>query len=470
MTVPEWVQDAVFYQVFPDRFANGDPGNDPPNVQRWGAPPTLHGFQGGDLRGVIDRLDYLLDLGVTALYLNPVFSAPSNHRYNTNDYYTVDPRLGGLHDLRALLDRAHGHGLRVILDGVFNHCGRGFFAFQDLLENEQHSAYREWFHVRRFPLEAYGPGPAEAYRAWWDIKSLPKFNTANPAVRAYLLGVARHWIEQGADGWRLDVPNEIDDDSFWAAFRQAVKAANPAAYLVGEIWEADPRWVGPGHFDGLMNYPLRQALLSWIAEGRLTPSGFGRRLEELLTIYPAVHNHAHFLTLGSHDTERVRTLCGGQARKVRLLYLLLFSLPGAPAIYYGDEIGLEGGKDPACRAAFPWDEAAWDGETRAFVQRLIALRKDHAALRRGGLALRLADDAAGTLAFVRGEGQGAVLCAANASAARRTLRLHNAGLGWPEGAQVREALAGARLQVGADAIELSLDPWSGALLTLAPAG
>lgn len=466
MTVPDWVQDAVFYQIFPDRFANGDPANDPPNVQPWGAPPTLHGLQGGDLRGVVERLDYLLDLGVTALYLNPVFRAPSNHRYNTTDYYAVDPRLGGADGLRALFDAAHACGLRVILDGVFNHSGRGFFAFQDLLENEQHSAYVDWYHVLRFPLEAYGPGPAEAYRAWWGLKSLPKFNTDNPAVRAYLLGVARHWIEQGADGWRLDVPNEIDDDGFWAEFRREVKSADPEAYLVGEIWEADARWVGPGHFDGLMNYPLRQALLEWIAARQSGPTAFARRLEELRAICPEAHHRAQYLTLGSHDTERVRTLCGGEARKVRLLYLLLFALPGAPAIYYGDEIGLEGGKDPDCRAAFPWDEGRWDTVTRAFVKDLIAVRKAVPALRRGTLTHILADDDAGVLAFARGAGAEGVICAANASSAPRTARLPAAALAWPEGLEVEDLLGGDRLAVVDGTLDIRLEAWSGRLLSL----
>ena len=218
MSVPYWVQDAVFYQIFPDRFANGDPHNDPGYLEPWGAPPTQHGFQGGDLRGIINQLDYLIDLGVNALYLNPIFLANSTHRYNTVDYYRIDPRLGTMADFRALLDAAHTNHMRVVLDGVFNHCGRGFFAFNDLLENQAHSVYRDWYHVKRYPVDAYSPGDADSYLGWWGLKSLPKFNTSNPEVRKYLLGVARYWIDQGTDGWRLDVPNEIDDDNFWHEF------------------------------------------------------------------------------------------------------------------------------------------------------------------------------------------------------------------------------------------------------------
>jgi cyclomaltodextrinase len=464
MTVPGWVQDAIFYQIFPDRFADGDPTNDPPNLQAWGAPPTLHGFQGGDLRGVIQRFDYLLDLGVNALYLNPIFQATSNHRYNTTDYYRIDPRLGGEDDLRALLSLAHRHRVRVVLDGVFNHCGRGFFAFNDLLENEAHSPYRDWFHVRRFPLDAYGPGQAENYLAWWKVKSLPKFNTDNPEVRRYLLGVARHWVEQGIDGWRLDVPNEIDDDSFWAEFREQVKGANPEAYLVGEIWEADPRWVGPGHFDGLINYPLRRSLLALVADGSLKASEFGRQVDRLFQLYPREHMYAHYLTLGSHDTERVRTLCGGDLRKVRLMLLFIFCFPGAPGIYYGDEIGILGGKDPDCRRAFPWNEAAWDQELRNFVRHLVHLRRTMAVLRHGEYAPLLADDRTGIFAFARKKGRASAAVVLNTAGATHAATLSVDGLGWEDGEAVVDAVRGRTRWVTDGFLRLRLGPYEGAVL------
>ena len=245
MTVPDWVQDAIFYQIFPDRFANGDAANDPFNVQPWGSPPQLRGFQGGDLEGVIQKLDYLHTLGINAIYLNPIFQAASSHRYDTYDYFKIDPKLGDLDAFKRLLTVAHGLGIRVIVDGVFNHCGRGFFAFQDILENESDSPYLKWFHVKGFPLNAYGDQPPPNYECWWQHKSLPKFNTDEPAVRKYLLDVSRYWIEQGADGWRLDVPNEINDEEFWAEFRSLVKGINPHAYTLGEIWDVNPRWIGP---------------------------------------------------------------------------------------------------------------------------------------------------------------------------------------------------------------------------------
>ena len=245
MTVPYWVEDAIFYQIFPDRFANGDPAHILPGMTPWDAAPTIYGFQGGDLRGVIQKFDYLLDMGINAIYFNPIFQATSTHRYNTTDYLRIDPKLGDLRDFQALLHVAHSNGVRVVIDGVFNHCGRGFFAFNDLIENQEYSVYKDWFHVKHFPVHAYTHGDAEDYLGWWGYKSLPKLNTQNPYVRRYLMDVAKYWIEQGTDGWRLDVPNEIDDDDFWAEFRQVVKTTNPDAYILGEIWDGNPRWVGP---------------------------------------------------------------------------------------------------------------------------------------------------------------------------------------------------------------------------------
>lgn len=459
MTVPYWIQDAVFYQIFPDRFANGDSRNDPPNAMPWGVLPTLWGFHGGDLRGIIQKIDYLLDLGVNTLYLNPIFLSPSPHRYNTIDYYSIDPRLGDLRDFRALLDIAHANNMRVILDGVFNHCSRGFFAFVDVLENQEHSAYRDWYYIHRFPLDAYDSGKAQNYEAWWGFKSLPKFNIGNPAVRRYLLQVARYWIEQGVDGWRLDVPNEINDDAFWAEFRQTVKSTNPDAYLVGEIWTADPRWVGEEHFDGLMNYPIRDALLDFIKGGLLTASGFANQVEGLLTLYPQQHAYAMYGTLGSHDTERILTAFDRDTKKVKLAFAFLFGYPGAPAIYYGDEVGLAGGKDPDSRRTFPWDKGTWDSDLYSWVKNLIALRKRYAAMRRGLYHRVLVDDRRRCYAFARTLGDEKIIVAINASPVQHHLRLPVADLGWIDGRILRNLLDREEFLVSGDSLSVTLPPW-----------
>jgi cyclomaltodextrinase len=463
MTVPDWVQDSIFYQIFPDRFANGDPNNDPPNVQPWGEAPTTWGFQGGDLKGVMQRFDYLLELGINAIYLNPIFQATSNHRYNTTDYYKIDPKLGTSDDFHTLLDLAHASGVRVILDGVFNHCGRGFFAFNDLLENQDHSPYVDWFHVLNYPVEAYKTGKDLNYLAWWKTKSLPKFNTSNPATRRYLLDVARYWIELGADGWRLDVPNEIDDDTFWAEFRTTVKNANPDCYLVGEIWKADTRWVGPGHFDGLLNYPMREALIGYLAEGNSGAAAFAHSVVSLLETYAREHAYAHYLPLGSHDTRRLRTVLNGHEGKIRLAFLFQFCYPGAPAIYYGDEIGLEGEKDPDCRRAFPPDPETWDQDLLEYVKQLAKLRHELPQLRRGEFRLLSADDSTNVCAFGRVLGEKVAIVVLNASDTPAALSLPVGELNLLEGQMLVEALRRDRVTVADGSIGFNVPAYAGAL-------
>ena len=419
---PDWVRDAVFYQVFPDRFATSDRVAKARNLEPWDSPPTLAGYKGGDLLGVAENLDYLRDLGVNALYLNPVFQSASNHRYHTHDYYRVDPMLGGDAALRELIDRAHDRGMRVILDGVFNHASRGFFQFNDLLESGSASAYTDWFHVKHYPLHAYGGGEL-GYDAWWNIAALPKFNTDTPAVREFLLGVAEHWLRFGADGWRLDVPNEIDDDDFWREFRTRCRAVNPEAYLVGEIWDDAGRWLRGDTFDGVMNYPLTRAIFGLVGRridheelsrsglngiAPLGTRGFADTVRHLLCRYPTEAVAGQLNLLGSHDTPRLLTSLGGDVQAARQALVLLFALPGAPCVYYGDELGLAGGHDPHCRQAMPWDDpASHDTETLELVRALARLRSERRALRRGAaqvvaqdeqvVAIRRGDEAAVTV-------------------------------------------------------------------------
>lgn len=460
MTVPYWVQDAIFYQIFPDRFANGDPSNNPANAAEWGAKPTLYNFMGGDLRGIIQKLDYLLDLGVNALYLNPIFLSPSNHRYNTSDYHTIDPKLGTRKDFDALIEAAHSNGMRVIIDGVFNHCSRGFFAFADLLENGEHSAYKDWFHVKAFPLNAYTNGDAENYSAWWNFKSLPKFNTDNPEVRQYILDVARYWMEAGADGWRLDVPNEIDDDAFWASFRQIVKSVNPDAYILGEIWEVDPRWVDDQHFDGLMHYPVRDALIETL-NGQINATQFGDKVESLFDAYPEENVRAMYVPLGSHDTKRIRNKLGGNLDKIKLAFLFQFAYPGAPAIYYGDEVGVDGDKDPDCRRAFPWDANEWQGDLRLWVQELVGLRKKFPAMRRGEYIRLLAEEKG--YAFARKLGAEKIIVAMNPTENAESLRVPVSDL-LKDGDELRSLLNHEKFGVHDGFIDVKLEAMSGVWL------
>ncbi len=405
---PEWVKDAVFYQIFPDRFAQSSKVAKPNNLQAWGADPHLEKYQGGDLLGVVEHLDYLVELGINAIYFCPVFQAAANHRYHTHDYYQVDPMLGGNQALRTLLDEAHSRGIKVILDGVFNHASRGFFQFSDVLENGPHSAYLDWFHVYNYPLRPYSTDGDPGYASWWGNRALPKFNTDTPAVREFLWDVAEYWIRFGIDGWRLDVPNEINDDSFWQEFRKRVKNINPNAYIVGEIWDDARRWLHGDQFDAVMNYMFSRPVIGYFGSRSLRPdtyqsSGYGHipalqtgefahRISGLLGLYPNQITLAQLNLLGSHDTPRFRNVVGGDESAFQLAHLFQMTYVGVPCIYYGDEIGMHGGPDPDCRRAFPWhDPSQWDHNALEYSKKLIAARKDSLALRRGIFAVLKAE-------------------------------------------------------------------------------
>ncbi|GAB4537954.1 MAG: glycoside hydrolase family 13 protein [Anaerolineales bacterium] len=418
MTTPAWVKDAVFYQIFPDRFARGknmpDLGFEP-----WDSAPTTHGFKGGDLYGVIEKLDYLKDLGVTAIYFNPIFASACNHRYHTYDYYNVDPLLGGNEALKKLLAAAHKRGIKVVLDGVFNHASRGFWQFHHVLETGAASPYKDWFHFDEERLAgkkhwgAY-PTPHEekqlqtesskqviGYSAWWNLPALPKFNTNAPAAREFLFGVAEYWIKFGIDGWRLDVPAEIDDDEFWREFRRRVRAINPEAYLVGEIWHEAQRWLQGDQFDAVMNYLFTAASLNFFAaehldmnvirqagglQNRVRPmnaSEFADEVERVIHLYPPEIAFAQLNLLDSHDMPRFLSCASGDKDSLKLAWLFLFTIVGAPCVYYGDEVGVDGGHDPQCRKSFPWDESKWDSDLLAYTKQCAALRKEFPALRRG---------------------------------------------------------------------------------------
>ncbi len=399
-TTPDWVKDAIFYQIFPDRFARSDRLPKPPHLESWDAPPTVHGFKGGDLLGIVERLDYLQDLGITAIYLNPIFQSTANHRYHTFDYWQVDPLLGGNEAFRELLDAAHARGIRIVLDGVFNHASRGFFQFNHILENGPASPYLDWFIVRGFPLHAYDERHPPNYAAWWNLHALPKFNHDNPEVREFLWQVGEHWTREGIDGWRLDVPGEITTPGFWEEFRRRVKAVNPEAYLVGEIWHDADEWLRGDRFDGVMNYQLTRACLGFFVGERvdhalvdgvgyapvpvMDAAAFASEVESLLKRYPQEAVLAQLNLLDSHDTARFLTIARGDVTALKLAALFLMVYPGAPCIYYGDEIGMEGGRDPDSRRAFPWDKPeSWNTDVLAWFKQCIALRKSYPALRRG---------------------------------------------------------------------------------------
>ena len=396
---PAWVADAVFYQIFPDRFARSGKVDLGLHLEEWDSPPTLFGYKGGDLWGVTDKLGYLADLGITALWLNPIFQSASNHRYHTHDYYRVDPVLGGNDAFDALIAEAHSRDMKVILDGVFNHASRGFFQFSDIAEHQEFSAFRDWFTVHEFPIHPYDEDRPATYEAWWGLHALPQFNTAHEPVREFLWDVGTHWIERGADGWRLDVPNEVRAEGFWHEFRRRIRAINPEAYFTGEIWHEAKGWVGPdGPFDGVMNYPLTTPTIAYGIGNRIVEEAivdnndyfvtpglnageFADRVDQLMSWYGPEQRTAMLNLLDSHDTGRLMSMAGGDTELVILCLSVLFTMPGAPCIYYGTEVGLEGLPDPDSRRGFPWDKLDAHPELTTAVKELIALRKAEPGLR-----------------------------------------------------------------------------------------
>lgn len=391
---PDWVKSSVFYQIFPDRFAkiqDAKPGLwQSQNLEPWDSSPTPQGYKGGDLWGVIEKLDYLQELGVNAIYFTPIFQSASNHRYHTHDYYQVDPMLGGNIAFDAFLDAAHQRDIKVVLDGVFNHASRGFFFFNDILENGSHSPWVDWFRIIKWPLSPYDGSKPANYISWWDIRALPQFNHDNPQVKEYIMQIGEYWVKKGIDGWRLDVPNEIETPGFWQEFRTRIKAINPDAYIVGEIWKDARQWLDGTQFDGVMNYLLTETILAFVGGDRLlemyvetapynpypplNAKEYAKKIQKLLSLYSWEIQLTQMNLLDSHDTARYKTIVGEDPQSIELATLLLFTFPGAPSIYYGDEIGLAGGLDPDCRRSFP-KEHQWDLDVLDYHKKLINLRR-----------------------------------------------------------------------------------------------
>jgi cyclomaltodextrinase / maltogenic alpha-amylase / neopullulanase len=462
MTTPDWIQDAIFYQIFPDRFARSK-RNPSYNLtfEPWDSAPTIQGFKGGDLYGMTERLDHLSDLGITAIYLNPIFSSASNHRYHTYDYYNVDPLLGGNDALRLLLAEAHQRGMKVVLDGVFNHASRGLWQFHHVLETGDASPYKDWFHFdpdRLHGKKHWGAYPtneelkaiqhdgslkAIGYQGWWNLPALPKFNTNTPAVRDFLFNVAEYWVKFGIDGWRLDVAAEIDDDSFWQEFRRRVHAINPDTYIVAEIWHEAERWLQGDQFDATMNYLVTAAALPFFSgknldmevvnqaggyKGRvraeISANDFANEIDRLLHLYKPEITRSQLNLLDSHDTPRFITCARGDKTALKLAWIFLMTIPGAPCIYYGDEVGMEGQHDPDCRRSFPWDETLWDHDLLNYIRAAISLRKSHPSLRRGSFVRLWSAD--GVYAFERALEGESLVAAFNTSEEPRQIEVQRA--------------------------------------------
>ncbi len=412
-SVPEAFRGAVYYQIFPDRFAkDGDcdltgklePYSVRPFAEFMPATRDASDFAGGNLRGIERHLDYLQSLGVEVVYLNPIFMAASNHRYDTADYTRIDPMLGTEADLVSLCDALHARGMRLVLDGVFSHTGKNSVYFDALgvfgggaVSDGPKSPYYKWYNFTHFPHK---------YEAWWGIESLPNVNETEPSYREYILGedgVAAKWLRLGADGFRLDVADELPD-VFIAELRDRVRKTKPEAVVIGEVWEDASnkeaygqrrRYFTGGELDGVINFPFRRAILDF-ASGADGGEALRETVLTLAENYPAPALDCTMLILGNHDTERVGTLLPDRNARIAAAFLQ-FTLPGSPTVYYGDEAGLCGGRDPMNRLPFPWGRE--DADLQALYRELSALRREHPALRTGNV--RFLEAGEGVLRFTR---------------------------------------------------------------------
>ncbi|HPZ09593.1 MAG TPA: glycoside hydrolase family 13 protein, partial [Candidatus Eremiobacteraeota bacterium] len=453
---PDWMKNAVVYQIFPDRFFDGDPNN---NVKEgeykylgvsaythanWSDlpdnPTKCADFFGGDLQGIRKKLPYLKDLGITVIYLNPIFLSPSNHKYDTQDYRQVDPHFGGNEALKELVKEAHNNGIRIILDGVFNHTGSKHIWFDrnHIYDTEgayesKHSPWYDFYTFREWP---------DDYICWWGFNTLPKLNYGSPKLREEIYAgensIGRMWIKDyGIDGWRLDVPNEAgvggrtDEHGIWKGFRRAVKDANPEAYITGEIWGNASTWLKGEEFDSVMNYNGHMEPL-WIWLGGIDHNGYPSKMnvtqfDEYLTYTRADYYlpcvQAGLNLVDSHDTRRFINVLGGNIEKLKLAIIFQMTYVGAPMIYYGDEIGTEGDKDPDCRRTFNWDETCWNKDLRDLYKKLISIRNNYRALRTGSYETLYINDEKNLYAFTRFDEKNKLIIVLNGSDTEQLIEL-----------------------------------------------
>ena len=397
--VPQWAENKVVYQIFPARFATS---RDVPEKTWYKAPIAHNTDLQGDLKGLTDKLEYIRDLGVDVVYLTPIFHSKSTHKYDTIDYYTIDPTFGTTEDLIAMVDKAHGMGMRVVLDAVFNHTAPEFFAFRDLEKNWENSPYRDWYYCQGKPKRPMLPFVKPNYKCFAYFGGMPKLNLSNPATAQYCIDVALYWLRTAKiDGWRLDVGDEVSH-YFWREFRRAVKAEFPEALIVGEVWHYAGDFLQGDEWDSVMNYPFLNATMGFAMNEEYSATDY---LDDLGFLRGNLNNACRGVMwnlLGSHDTPRALHCCGEDKRKLKLMAAMQLLQPGMPFIYYGDEVGLTGGRDPDCRRGMLWDENRQDRALLAYYKRLIAIRKSHPCLTEGDWDEARADDEKGIVIIRRG--------------------------------------------------------------------
>lgn len=399
--VPQWAANKVVYQIFPSRFAT----TQPVDKKLWyKAPITPMDDLHGNLRGIIEHLDYIKDLGIDVVYLTPIFKSNSCHKYDTIDYYQVDPSFGTTEDLKELVQKSHERGMKVVLDAVYNHTGREFFAFQDILEKGEKSKYLDWYFIDELPPRGEW-GEIPNFKCFGYYGGMPKLNLKNPEVEKYITDVACYWIKEcDIDGWRLDVGDEISH-FFWKNFRKAIKAVKKDMLIIGEIWHYAGDFLEGDEWDTVMNYPFYLNLIDLLADEKINVSQFVQNLGYLKgrlnkKCYPLMWN-----LIDSHDTARFLHLCHDNKKKQHLAAAFQLLMPGMPMVYYGDEYAMPGANDPDCRRGMYWDEEYQDKEMYNWYKKLMQVRKTHACIVEGEMIETIANDDEDTIVMIRKNGE-----------------------------------------------------------------
>ncbi len=379
--IPQWVKGAVVYNIFPDSFATGYRFIENKAGEKKFGQVTTRSRLGGTIRGIAENVDYLKALGITCIYINPIFAAGEYHKYDTLDYKSVDPCFGSNDDFKHMVQILHDHDIRVIIDGVFNHCGWEYPPFEDVVRQGESSPYKDWFYRLDFPVvKPDNPEDIPNYECFAYERLMPKLNTSNQEVKEYLLDVAVYWIREfDIDGWRLDVASEVNDD-FWREFRKAVKAEKPDSFIIGEVWETAKHWLDGSQFDSTMNYDLRKFSMYFFAREEWDAASFDSGVTNMRMRYRKNLTYGQLNLLDSHDVSRFYSVCGERENAFKLAVLFQMTFVGVPAIFYGDEQGLAGIKELDYRVGMQWDENL---PLYLFYQRLIRLRKKHEVLTEG---------------------------------------------------------------------------------------
>lgn len=386
-----WMENACFYQIFVDRFHMGDKKKDLSYINcKWKDIPTPKTFAGGDIKGITQKLSYIKKMGCNAIYLTPVFSSISNHKYDIMDYYQVDKQFGSNEDLKELVEKAHKKGIRIVLDAVFNHCSEGLMQFQDVLEKGKTSEYYDWFIIKGDRINE----KRDNYEVFASCTYMPKFNTSNPEVQRFLLDIATFYIkEYDIDGWRLDVSDEVSHH-FWRLFRQEVKAVKKDAVIIGENWHDANSNLRGDQYDSIMNYAFTKSCLDYFAWDKINAKEMAMKLNSILMRNTDTVNKMMLNLLDSHDTHRFYKEVNEDRFKMKAALSLLYLFPGAPCIFYGTEILIWGGYDPDCRRCMDWEKAKFDGEYKDIYDLLRSLsdirQKEHLA--KGSVRIYAEDD------------------------------------------------------------------------------